>query len=226
LISARILLVIVGTTLNRPTRRWPTAQLLYTSVQMLRDWSRAEKLGCATLVVGILGCIATWEVVPEFRRLAGLQLARDGASRGSRDSASSVGVTLTAASTAPESAIPAATQTVKLTNSCKEQSISAAVHYEDVSGQWSTTGWFVVAAGGTCDTGLVATGPLVYFYGENENNTWDASKGEHSIALTVDDHDAFTVTGTSSALKHAKTVSFFGREFSPGEDRSVTFDCD
>ncbi|WP_029036807.1 DnaJ domain-containing protein [Salinimicrobium xinjiangense] len=100
---------------------------------------------------------------------------------------------------------------LSLENRCYE-SISVAVHYQGLKGDWITTGWFILKPDETLDTGLKFQNKHVYFFAES--NTYKWSKDSRNITRTVTS-DRFTIKNNSGLEPNNRNIrneNFFERQ--------------
>jgi uncharacterized membrane protein len=102
---------------------------------------------------------------------------------------------------------------VKLKNSSSE-TISVAVNYMNLKGQWVTMGWYEVKPGKAITTDIKTDNSYVYFYGEGDDGgVWDGDDEKDSIERWIVD-EAFTIYDKSGGKPKGsglKEVSFFER---------------
>jgi hypothetical protein len=117
--------------------------------------------------------------------------------------------------------------TIALRNACTVE-IAVALHYLDLDDAWITRGWWNVAPGQTVTTDAMTRNAYVYFYGENRSagRSWNGDGTEEALTLDVVDARFDHLEGERWVYDPPVRASFFRRHTGDGWTEHVeTFEC-
>ena len=116
---------------------------------------------------------------------------------------------------------------ILLRNTCRVK-VAVALYYADLDGEWITRGWWSVAPGGTVTTDAMTRNAYVYFYAENlaEGRTWTGDSVEESLTLDIVDSRFDHLEGERWVYDPPRSVSFLRRHTGEEWTEHVeTFEC-
>jgi len=101
---------------------------------------------------------------------------------------------------------------IALRNTCGVE-VAVALYYCDLDGDWITRGWWNVAPGATVTTDAITRNAYVYFFAENlaEGRTWTGDGADGALTLDVVDRRFDHLEGERWVYDPPRAVSFFRR---------------
>jgi len=207
----------------------------------MRAWTRGEKIGFWSMIVGTVTCVAVLASLPSCQRiLNGAAAARseiapgdpsrllleqqrklfEEQSQAMKDELRRLHderialrqKRIEAIAQEFESDGKRSYDRILLESTC-DVPIDVALYYLDLDQVWITRGWWTVTPGETVTTNAMTRNSPFYVYAENLSvgRRWDGEGKEDSLSLTVVDARFDHLDGEPFVYDSPRTVSFYGR---------------